>query len=88
MGTVRENYVPSILAANSSTQVRSGAGELGGFLCTTAGTITVYDGIGASGKIIDTMAVTAGVFHSMPFGFGTGLYVVLAGGGAGTMATV
>jgi hypothetical protein len=68
-----------------SGQVKSGAGTLGGFLCTTTGTVTLYDGTDATGTaMVSSFPVTAGVFHPAPFSFGTGLYATLGGGAAGT----
>lgn len=86
MGTVRENYTPAPVAANG-TFSRLGQCELGGFLCTTAGSITVYDAATATGTpIVATMAVTAGVFHPLPFACAVGATVVCSGGAAGTVA--
>lgn len=87
MTQVRESYIPAPMAVNEASTVQSGAGLLGGFLCVTTGTITVYDAVSATGTpIVATMVCTAGVFHSMPFGFAIGCHVVLAGGASGTVA--
>lgn len=84
-GIVQERYTPILLGANTTTVINNSS--VGGFLCKTAGTITIN---GASGSIIvDTHPVTAGVYIPMPFHLGGGSgVVVLAGGASGTLAVV
>lgn len=82
---VQEAYSYKLLAA--SAQVKASDGLLGGFFCTTAGTIKVWDSASAAGAVmIDTTAVVAGVFYPMPFAFINGCYITLAGGATGTAA--
>jgi hypothetical protein len=82
MPMVREVYTPVPLAA--SGVVKSGACSLGGFFCTTAGTLTLRDGLtGAAPVVVATFAVAVG-FYALPFGFGTGIWADLAGGAIGT----
>lgn len=82
---VQESWSYKPLVA--SGQVAARDGQLGGFLCSTAGTVTVYDNAAATGNVmVANMPVTAGVYHPMPFSFTTGCYFVLAGGATGTVA--
>lgn len=79
-----ECYTPKPLAA--SGVVFAGIGKIGGFLCSTAGTIVVRDGpLGTSSIVVASMPVTAGVWHAMPFSFGSGCWIDLAGGATGTV---
>lgn len=75
--------------AVSGVLLSTAGGRLGGFLCTTAGTVKISEGIaGAGATVVDTTAVAAGTFLPMPFGFppGTAVYATLAGGATGTFA--
>jgi hypothetical protein len=72
------------MAANSSYTIRGP--NLGGFLATVAGTLTVTD---ADGTVtVSAVPVTAGAYVPLPFIFATsqGGTVQLAGGAAGTLA--
>lgn len=60
---VNESYSPVAVAAGAT--VTFTANRVGGFLCTTSGTITVKDGAGNT--VVNALAVTAGVFHPIPF---------------------
>lgn len=85
---VQEQYGALALAASGIILPASG-GELGGFLCTTTGTVKLsYGADGSGATIVDTVAVTAGVFLPMPFSFGAGqpVYATLAAGAKGTFA--
>lgn len=80
-GVVHERYTPVVLAANSTTPIKNSS--IGGFLCKTAGTITIVNAVGKT--IIDTFPVLAGIYYPTPFyleGFGT---VTTAGGASGTL---
>ena len=81
---VRERFRPQPMAADTAFTVRGL--NLGGFLATAAGTITVTDPDGTI--IINACPVTAGAFVPLPFVFTTaqGALVQLAGGAAGTLA--
>ena len=87
---VQEVYGP--LALTASGIVISGAGgALGGFLCTTAGSLKLsYSSDGSGATIVDTVAVTAGIFLPLPFAFGPGqvVYATLTGGAKGTFAVL
>lgn len=84
---ITERYQPLPLAANSTTLIRSD--HIGGFLCTTSGTITVVvnNDIGTgTTTIINALAVTAGVYYPLPFYLGkTGGSITTAGGAIGTL---
>lgn len=80
---VQEAFTPLRVTA-ASTVLFAGAGLLGGFLCTTSGTVTVQDGTGAD--IVSAIAVTPGQFVSMPFACGKGATILLTGGCIGTVA--
>lgn len=85
---VEETYSPLPLAA-SGIVLGIGGGDIGGFLCTTAGTVKLNLGLaGADATIVDTCAVTAGQFVPMPFAIpaGTAVYATLGGGAKGTFA--
>lgn len=83
---VQESYTPWPLAANGLV-IGAAGGAIGGFLCTTTGTIRLNYGIDGSGGIfLPTMPVTAGVFTPIPFSVPPGAYAycTLAGGALGT----
>lgn len=83
MGVVQERYTPLLLTANSTSTLT--AGSLSGFLCKTAGTITVTKNGGD--VVVDAFPVAAGVYYPMPFFLGgAGGKVTLAGGASGTLA--
>jgi hypothetical protein len=69
---------------NASATLFTGTGILGGFLCSTAGNVTVTDA--SDVDIVSTIAVVAGQFVPMPFACGNGAKCVLAGGCIGTFA--
>ena len=63
--------------------------KLGGFLCTTAGTLQVRDGIDNTGRIvIPSVAVTAGQYINFPANLHDGCYVECGGGAAVTALAV
>lgn len=85
---VQEVFSPKPLAASAAIIGLDG-GSIGGFLCTTSGTVSLNLGIDGSGTlIVDAVPVTAGVFLPMPFTIppGVGMYATLAGGAEGTFA--
>ena len=80
---VRELYRPKRMTA-SGTLVAIG-GAVGGFLCTTAGTLQITAGEAAGGSdIVSSITVTAGQYYPMGFFCETGAYAVLGGGAVGT----
>lgn len=73
------------LTASATTVVKTGAGQLYGYICGTAtGNITIYDNTAASGTVI--LATSALVVGKTTFacGFNTGLTIVLSGAGVVT----
>lgn len=87
MGTIKERYTPIVLPANTTVLIPESM--IGGFLCTTTGTLTISrnacDGQ-LAGVIINALAVTAGVYYPMPFYLGqNGGSATTAGGAVGTL---
>lgn len=70
----------------SSTGVVCSPGStLGGFFCTTSGTVRIRSGTDVSAPILlDTFDAVAGVFYPMPFSVPAGAYAELGGGAVGT----
>lgn len=83
MSRVAELYTPKELAANGDADFPTAQG-IGGFLCKTAGTITVASGAIA---IVTSFAVEAGVYYPMPFAAigDAGIQIDLGGGAEGTV---
>ena len=85
MSQIQERYKPVVIAVNS-TNTLAATCNIAGFLCKTAGTITVIDSNGVT--VINAVAVSAGIYTPMPFqlaGGGTPIVVTTAGGAAGTL---
>jgi len=84
MTAVRERYRPQPIALNATYQVKGG--QIGGFLCKTAGTLTMTDSDG--NILVDAQPVSAGAYVPLPFMFPTsaGGTITLAGGASGTLA--
>lgn len=66
-----------LFAANSPSSCVSG------FLCTTAGNVTLQDA--ASNDIVSVLAVTPGQFVNFPCACPNGATIVLSGGCVGTV---
>lgn len=80
---VREIFIPRRLTA-SGTLLQE-AGQIGGFFCTTAGTLQITSGGAAGGSdIVSSFSVTAGTYYPLPFDCPSGAYAVLGGGAVGT----
>jgi hypothetical protein len=80
---VKEAYTPYSLSTNATLQVAGP--QMGGFLCVTAGTLTVTD---LDGLVeVNALPVTAGIYYPIPIRFGGagGGVVTLAGGASGTV---
>ena len=80
-GSLRERLLPNNIATATTTLVKSGMGFLGHIVVNggTMGSITVYDGIDATGTKIATITdPTAGMV--LPYGciFNVGLCIVTA----------
>jgi hypothetical protein len=82
MSTVQERYSGKVVAANSTTILKSSA--IAGFLCKTGGTFSV---VGATSvTIVDAHPVTAGVYYPVPLYLeGEGGTFTTAGGASGTL---
>ena len=82
---IQERYTPVLAAANATVPL-SGSG-IGGFLCVTSGTLTVYDYKNA--VVLNAFPVLAGTAYGIPLFTGNGSQtsarVVLAGGASGTV---
>jgi len=68
---------------SASTAVKSGAGFWGQFMCTTAGTVTIYDNTAGSGTVLfPATSVTAGTYYgpTIPLQTAAGVFVVISGG--------
>lgn len=73
---VREVYTPKRMTA-SGTLVEIG-GEIGGFLCTTGGTLQITLGTTAGGAdILSSISVVAGTYYPLGFRCPNGAYAVL-----------
>lgn len=88
---ITERYSPVPVAANTAVQFSGSA--LGGFLCTTSGTITLVANASDNGQpsrtLINAMAVTAGVYYPLPFFVSTnGGTFTTAGGAIGLLGVV
>lgn len=84
MAKFQEIYPPRAIAANGTVTLGSGVYGVAGFICATAGNITVSD---VNGTYITAMAVSAGVYYPMPMALNSGV-VVLAGGAVGCLLIV
>jgi hypothetical protein len=68
--------------------VTSDGGALGGFFCTTAGTLSITENDSGGATVVASFAVAVGVFYTLPFTapVGVRLFANLGGGAAGTFA--
>lgn len=71
MSVVQERYSPIPIGANSTVNITGS--NIGGFLCTASGTITLV--ANASGgkpqiTLLTAFAVTAGIYYPLPFFLG------------------
>lgn len=80
-------YNPLPIGANSTVQITGS--RIGGFLCTTSGTLTIVrnNEDGTTTTLINALAVTAGQWVDMPFYLSShGGTATTAGGGVGVLA--
>lgn len=87
MSVIQERYNPIVVAANSTVLIHGD--NVGGFLCTASGTITLvanaYDGK-AQQTLLTAFAVTAGIYYPLPFFLGrNGGTFTTASSGAGLL---
>lgn len=82
MAVVYEAYKPVPVGVNATVNLNSSI--LGGFLCKTAGTVTIVDANGTT--LITGFPVSAGVYYRMPFRMnGVGGSFTTAGGARGIL---
>lgn len=83
----QERYQPILVGLNGTVRIETNS--VGGFLCKTAGTISISDFneiTGATVLIVDAHPVTAGVYYPLPFYLGSaGGTFTCAGGASGTL---
>lgn len=82
---IEERYRPSVIGVNATIKIPAGIQGIAGFLCITAGTVTVVNHKGVT--IVNALPVTAGVYHPIPFFLDNGeaATVTTAGGASGTV---
>lgn len=76
-------YAFANLSSSGSTLLKTGIGSLGGVAIGTGAvgaSITLYDGIDNTGKLISVIGAAAPAGLTFGIQFFTGLYVVVAGG--------
>jgi hypothetical protein len=76
------------MTANQTLQIKKTSGLAGRFVCSTTGTLALYDnatGDTTGPQILNATTVTAGQVLEIGALFTRGLTAVLAGGGIGTM---
>ncbi len=76
----QESYTPTVLPVTTSSIIS--CARVAGFLCTTAGTLTITP----NGKSAwPALAVTAGVYYPLPFQLSDGIknHTFATAGGAG-----
>lgn len=86
MAAYQERYSPVVVGVDSSVPLTGSA--VGGFLCKTAGTITITenDEQGGTRIIVNAVPVTAGIYTPIPFYLSPyGGTVTTAGGASGTL---
>lgn len=78
---VTEAY--SVIRATATATIRSGEGEVGGFIVVTGTpTLTLYDGVSTAGTLIlNGLVCVAGTPYPFPVHLRTGLHAVLSGAG-------
>lgn len=83
-GVVRRRYTPIIVTAGSTTKFSSN--QIGGFFCTTAGTIviTTVDDRGNT-VTFPTITVAVNTWYELPFYLGTNGGTITTVGAAGIL---
>jgi hypothetical protein len=85
MSDVREVWKPKRMTASGMLQERGRS--IGGFFCTTGGTVQITVGETSGGAdIVSQFTAVAATYYPLPFYCQDGAYVVLGGGAAGTFA--
>lgn len=81
---VQERYKPVQIGVNATVSTPSNA--LGGFLCVTAGTISIVTNTTTPRTILPTFTVTAGIYYPLPFHTSLeGATITAAGGASGVL---
>ena len=86
MPSFQETYNPVPMSA--SGPVSAMAVNLGGFLCSTSGTLQLRHTNVGGAIAVASFPVTAGVWHAIPLAFGSGAYAELGGGATGTFGVM
>lgn len=83
---IEERYKPIVIGANATYRLPDGTQAIAGFLCVTAGAITVVNQKGVT--VVNGLPVTAGIYYPIPFYLetGSGGSVTTSGGASGTIA--
>jgi hypothetical protein len=76
MTAVNETYTGKV-AASGLIPSPSNKYILGGFFCTTSGTLEIREQTVGGTVVVPSFAVTAGVFYPLPFCNGVQLYAIL-----------
>jgi hypothetical protein len=78
MSKVREVWRPKQMSASGTLVDR--AGQISGFMCTTAGTVSITDGTTSGGAtIVAPITTVAGTWYPLPFQFDNGAYANITG---------
>lgn len=80
-------YSPLLLGAGASESIR--ASRIGGFLCTTTGTITIVrnDGGGSTTTLVNALPVTAGEWVDIPMLIGSNGGTITSASAVGVLMT-
>lgn len=93
MGAVAERYSPVVVGANATVTSQT-VNSLGGFLCVTAGNISLANHPLSSPNgvtpttFFSNMPVVAGVYYPMPFRTNGGYTLVASGGASGVLGVI
>lgn len=77
-----EVYNATLISGGTSTAIKTSQGVIGDvfFSSSTSGTVTIYDGLSATGtKIIDTFTGAAATKYEFRIGCATGIFIVTTG---------
>ena len=81
----QERYKPVPIGVNATIKINPDQPGMCGFVCVTAGTITVVNNAGTT--IVNAAPVAAGTYLPLPFGLESGSSgtITTAGGASGTV---
>lgn len=83
MSTFQERYTPKVVGVNTTVDLTDDS--VGGFLCATAGTVTLVAG---STTLLNAFAVEAGVYYPIPVYLGNAPNSFTTAGGASGLLMV